>query len=565
MHLPEIFLVLLILVYCISLPSLLNRAGVKSVLAYVPILQFIPFLKAIRRPWYWFLLLLIPGVNLLMLIIVNVELGITFNKRKSAEQWLFGALPWFAIPQLAFKDKQATFVGPRDWTGLKKSFAREWGEAILFAVIAASVIRSFFLEAFTIPTPSMERSMLVGDYLFVSKFSYGAKLPQTPVSIPFVHNAIPGTMINSYVDWFSLPYYRLPGFGNVERFDPVVFNFPHGDTILVDPYYAGHDYYGLLRNEAQYIFQKENPSIMRSDSSLSNWINVYSQKESEYLNKARENFEIKKICQHCNNSKGNGGLAIGGLRARPVDKKENYIKRCIGMPGDQLEVRDRQVFINGNAIENPEGLQYEYIVKITPSYSNDQIKSAVLKIADLHELNYQEMGFRDGDLFMTMTEGIAKEVSELSYVDSIYVVNTPALQNNFQQYFPNVNMEPYNHWSVDNYGPVHIPAKGETVSLTIENLPMYERAIEVYEGNSLERRDGKIFINGVESSNYTFKQNYYWMMGDNRHHSADSRIWGFVPEDHVVGKAVFTWFSKEDPNYRNSSKIRWNRMFRLVD
>ncbi len=565
MHLPEIFLLLLIVVYCITLPSLLKRAGHSSVLSYIPILQFIPFLKAIKRPWYWFLLLLIPGVNLLMIVIINVELAIGFNKRSTLQQWIFGALPWYAFVDLAFKDKSAGFVGPRDWTGKKKSFGREWGEAILFAVIAASVIRSFFLEAFTIPTPSMERSMLVGDYLFVSKFSYGAKLPQTPVSIPFVHNAIPGSMINSYVDWFSLPYYRLPGFGDVERFDPVVFNFPHGDTIVVDPYYAGHDYYGLLRNEAQYIFQKENPGIMRSDTSLTNWIHLFSEKESIYLAKARENFDVKKICQHCNNSKGSGGLPVGGLRARPADKKENYIKRCIGMPGDLLEVKDRQVYINGVAIENPEGLQYEYIVNITSSYSNEQVKSAVMKIAETHELNYQEMGFREGSLFMTMTEKIAEDVAKLSYVDSIYVVNTPSLENNFLQYFPNINMEPYNHWSVDNYGPVHIPAAGETVQLTDLNLPMYLRAIRVYEGNAVEVKDGKIFINGTETNTYTFKQNYYWMMGDNRHHSADSRIWGYVPEDHVVGKAVFTWFSKEDPNYRNSSKIRWNRMFRLVD
>jgi signal peptidase I len=204
MRIPEILLGLLIITYCITLPALLKRAGRNnSMLGYIPIVNFFPFLKMIKRPWWWIFLILIPGVNLIMLAIINVELGISFGKRSTKDQWIFGALPWFAISQLAFKDKEAGFIGARDWTNVKKSFAREWGEAIIFAVVAASVIRSFFLEAFTIPTPSMERSMLVGDYLFVSKMSYGAKLPQTPVSVPFVHNTLPGSMTNSYVDWFS--------------------------------------------------------------------------------------------------------------------------------------------------------------------------------------------------------------------------------------------------------------------------------------------------------------------------------------------------------------------------
>lgn len=567
MRLPEIFLALLIIIYCITLPKILKRAGQNSTLGYIPLIQFFPLLKAIKRPWWWFILLLIPGVNLLMLIIVNVELGISFDKRKTQQQWLFGALPWYAFIDLAFKDQQAAFVGPRDWTTRKKSFAREWGEAILFAVVAASVIRSFFLEAFTIPTPSMERSMLVGDYLFVSKMSYGAKLPQTPVSVPFVHNALPGSMINSYVDWFSLPYYRLPGFGDVERFDPVVFNFPHGDTILVHPYYAGHDYYGILRNEAKLIFKQENPQTLKNDTTGFGWYDEYTKVEDIYLAKARSNFETKNTCFSCveNGKQSRNGVAIDGLRHRPIDKKENYIKRCIGMPGDDLQIINRQVMINGKPIENPEGLQYTHIVNLTSSYTNEQINSAVIKIADQFELNYQEMGFNGSNLIMTMTPAIAKEISKLSYVDTIYIQEYPLEENNLGQYFPNSNQEPFKHWTVDNFGPIHIPAAGETIDLTLENLPLYKRVIQVYEENELSVVNGKILINGVESKTYTFKYDYYWMMGDNRHNSADSRVWGFVPENHVVGKAVFTWFSKEDPNYRRTSKIRWNRMFRLVD
>jgi signal peptidase I len=279
---PWILLILLIVVYSITLPKLLTRAGLSPTLGYIPIVNFLPFLKMIKRPWWWFLLLLCPGVNLLMLVVINVELGIVFGKRSTKDQWMFGALPWYAISNLAFTDKGALYIGARDWTGKKKSFMREWGEAIVFAVVAASVIRTFFIEAFTIPTPSMEKSMLVGDYLFVSKTSYGAKIPQTPVSVPFVHNALPGGMKNSYVDWFTLPYFRLPGLGDVERMDPVVFNFPNGDTIMVDPFYAGHDYFSYVRKEGMF---------------LAGGYDKYKLSPEKYNQMARDEFENKHTCR----------------------------------------------------------------------------------------------------------------------------------------------------------------------------------------------------------------------------------------------------------------------------
>ena len=198
-----ILLIALVLVYSVSLPPLLKRAGLNSALGYIPLFNFLPMLKMIKRPWYWFFVILCPGINLFLLIILNVELGIAFGKRSTKEQWMFGALPWLALPQLAFKETALPFLGPRDWTGKKKTMAREWTEALLFAVIAASAIRTFFFEAFTIPTPSMEKSMLVGDYLFVSKMSYGPKVPQTPLAIPFLHNALPGGMTNSYIEAMS--------------------------------------------------------------------------------------------------------------------------------------------------------------------------------------------------------------------------------------------------------------------------------------------------------------------------------------------------------------------------
>lgn len=544
---PWILLIALILVYSITLPSLLKRAGLSSTLGYIPIANFFPFLKMIKRPWWWFFLLLSPGVNLLMLVIINVELGIAFGKRKPGEQWFFGALPWYALFKLAYQEKEVAYVGPRDWTGKKKSFGREWGEAIVFAVIAASVIRTFFIEAFTIPTPSMEKSMLVGDYLFVSKLSYGPKIPQTPMSIPFVHNAMPGSMTNSYVDWFSLPYFRLPGLGHVERFDPVVFNFPNGDTIMVDPFYAGHDYYSYVRKEGMF---------------LSGSVENYFQSPEKFDQMARDNFAEKNTCKICAREKGVRSYPIAGIRQRPMDKKENYVKRCIGLPGENLKIVNRQVHINDQPIDNPQGMMYSYLVRVKSLTVLDKIyKDFKVNRGDRNygtDRNTQEViGIS------SFTQEDYEQLKNYSGVISIEV-NNDTVNDEPLAIYPNSNLAPFNTWTRDNLGPIHIPAKGETIQLTPENIALYKRVIAVYENNDWVERDGGIFINGVAATSYTFKQDYYWMMGDNRHQSADSRYWGFVPEDHVVGKPVFTWFSKENLEYQETGEIRWSRMFRMV-
>lgn len=538
-----ILLLALIVIYCITLPMLLKRAGVgNAVLGYIPLVQFFPFLKMLKRPWWWFFILLCPGINLMMLVIINVELGIAFGKRSTKEQWFFGALPWVAISKLALKEKEVPYMGPRDWTGKKKSAMREWGEAIVFAVIAASIIRTFFFEAFTIPTPSMEKSMLVGDYLFVSKLSYGPKIPQTPVSVPFVHNTLPGSMTDSYVDWFSLPYFRLPGFGKVERFDPVVFNFPHGDTIIVDPFYAGHDYYSILRNEGM---------VMAGS------YEKYLENPEKFNQLARNNFEKKKVCLSCGRDAGGRAFPIGGVKARPVDKQENYVKRCIGLPGEDLQIINHETYINGQKIEDPEGMMLSYVVEMKDRKSlNNLFKE--------YKVNINDRDVRNGSATISsFTKADIEKLKKDPNVISITPRNDSLMENGMS-IFPNSPMAPFNTWTRDNFGPIHIPAKGETIELTPENLVKYKRVIVTYEKNNLEQRDGKIFINGQETTQYTFKQNYYWMMGDNRHQSADSRYWGFVPEDHIVGKPVFTWFSKEDPNYQETGEIRWNRMFRTV-
>jgi len=555
---PWIVLLLLIVVYCITLPSLLKRAGVKNaVLGYIPIVQFVPFLQAIKRPWWWFILLLVPGVNMIMLIIINIELGIAFNKRSTKDQWTFGALPWFALPPLAFKDTQSIFVGPRDWTGKKKSTAREWGEAIVFAVVAASVIRSFFIEAFTIPTGSMENSMLVGDYLFVSKVSYGAKLPQTPMSVPFVHNALPGSMTNSYVDWFSLPYFRLPGLGKVERYDAVVFNFPNGDTILVDPYYAGHNYHELLRGEAIQMAAVTNKVTTQEQA-----FNIYVKNRGKYEGMARNNFEVKKTCLSCG---GMGrGVKIEGIRARPMDKKENYVKRCIGLPGETLEIRDRVVYINGSPIETPEGAMFDYLINFSSSKSAKDALTELEVAPGNIMAEWQKKWVTGMTIAVPLTAAGFEKIKTMNGIDSIVVSNDSLVENNMMSLFPNSPMEQFSHSTRDNFGPIHIPAKGETINLTPENIAIYKRSIIAYESNTWEQRDGAILINGQPATSYTFKQDYYWMMGDNRHHSADSRYWGWVPEDHVVGKPVFTWLSKNQPGHNGNSDFRFNRMFKTV-
>lgn len=550
MHLgiPEFLFLALILEYCLVLPPILKRYGHQTWMTYIPVLQFIPLVKALQRPWYWVLLLLVPGLNLLMLVIVNVELGIAFNLRSTKDQWLFGALPWYRLAKLAFQEKHISYLGPRDWKR-KKGFGREWGEAILFAVIAASVIRSFFLEAFTIPTPSMEKSMRVGDYLFVSKFSYGTKLPETPVSLPFVHNAMPGSMMNSYLDWFTLPYLRLPGLGKVERFDPVVFNFPNGDTILVDPYYAGHDYYGILRNEA----------INEAGKNFQE----YAMNPAKYEAIARKNFAQKHLCVSCGLNTHRPAVKIQGVRYRPNDKKEMYIKRCIGLPGEKIQLKHRQVYINDTAIENPENLMFTYEFQL----KNPSIIPRLIEQYDVNNGDFQEKLNENGEPSGTYTCPLTQEEADELKKSGATVWITPQDDTttfNMATLYPNSTLPEFYHWTVDNYGPVVIPAKGMTIRLTPSNVAMYRRVIDVYENHDLKQVGNQVWIDGVESTSYTFEQDYYWMMGDNRHHSADSRFWGFVPESHVVGKAVFTWFSKEDPAYSRTSKIRWDRVFRFV-
>jgi len=391
----------------------------------------------------------------------------------------------------------------------------EWVDALIFAVIAATLIRMFFFEAYTIPTSSMEKSMLVGDYLFVSKLAYGPKLPNTPLSVPFTHHTLPFTAsAKSYTEAIQWPYKRIAGTSELKRNDVVVFNFPQGDTVILG--WENPDYYAQLRNEAERIQRR----VERKGYSLSG---------EEALNLARK--EVQKR---------------GEMVVRPVDKRENYIKRAVGLPGDVLEMKDSQLYVNGEKAEEIENVQYNYRVVMNGNVD-------IRKLQDMGISNDDISSFLAGNgLFMTN-----EMVEKMKKMPGVVSIERNLLD---EPIFPYASNYP---WTRDNFGPLTIPKKGEIVKLDLKNLPLYERIIGAYERNDLAVKDSLIYINGQPADHYTFKMDYYWMMGDNRHNSADSRYWGFVPEDHIVGKAYFIWLSLDkDKSFLN--KIRWNRLFRFV-
>jgi len=407
----------------------------------------------------------------------------------------------------------------------KKSTLIEWVDALIFAVIAATLIRMFLIEAYTIPTSSMEKTLLVGDYLFVSKVSYGPKLPNTPISFPFAHHTLPLTKYKkSYVEWIKRPYKRIAGFGDIKRNDIVVFNFPAGDTVVLEM--QEQDYYAIMRNYAD--------ELKRRDIQYGNPIKSFD----EYKATARE-----YIWDQFN------------MTVRPVDKRENYIKRCVAIPGDSLKIEHGQVFINNEKQDHFEHMQYDYFVKT----NGKQINSKYLERLNI-AVDDRRFIASNSMYELPLTKENVGELKDFSAVSSV------SKYENTNINIANISIFPFDSkfpWTEDNFGPLYIPEKGATVELNINNLPLYNRIIETYEGNELKVQGADIYINGELATSYTFKMDYYFMMGDNRHNSADSRYWGFVPEDHVVGKAVFIWLSL-DKDKSFISKIRWNRMFSLI-
>lgn len=481
--------------------KLFKKAGYESFYSIIPYYNLYILLKIVNcNKWWWYLLLALPYINFFSIMMIFIDLAKTFGRFKIWEIVCAAVVPFIFFPIVSIQGSE--YNDPRVKGFPKKSTLREWVDSIAWAVLAALIIRTFIFEAYTIPSSSMEKSLLVGDYLVVSKIGYGPRIPNTPLSFPFVHHTLPWSKTaKSYIENPQLPYKRLPGTTTIKRNDPIVFNFPAGDTVS-EVYQSNVTYYQLVR-----YFGKE-----------------------KVMNDKKQ---------------------FGNIITRPVDKRENYVKRLIGMPGDTLQIIDGIVYINGEVGEQPEEMQHNYIVKI----SSDNINPKILEKYNITE------GYRTAnhdELIFNMTAKIAEEFKKLPFVVSIERRIAPVGTEISEDIFPNDTT--YFKWNADNFGPIVIPQEGVTVKISPENIALYDRIIRAYEHNDMKIKNGKIYINGKETDEYTFQMNYYWMMGDNRHNSQDSRFWGYVPEDHIVGKPVFVWLSID----KNSGKIRFNKTFRFV-
>lgn len=466
-----IFAILLVAVH-FGLWKLFVKAGRAGWESLIPFYREFVIAKLVGRPSWWIALLLIPLVGFFIFVGLYLDFVKSFGKRRFWEYAATILTPFIILPVWG-NDPSVVYLGQSATPEFKKQYpyqksvAREWADAIVFAVVAATLIRGFLIEAYVIPSGSMEKSLLVGDFLFVSKLNYGPRVPMTPVAFPFAHHSMPLTGTKAYWEGVKVGYKRLPGFQEIKRDDVVVFNYP-----------------------------------MEADAPYN----------------------------------------------RPVDKRENYIKRAIGIPGDTIAMQDAQVYVNGGEGINPPKKQMDYFVYTDGTALNPQ---------RLHDMRIEWGTFPGAPyyhLFLTVEQ--LKEIESWPIVTKveprIFSADSPDGST-----FPKSGLHP---WNIDNMGPIIIPKKDWTVTLDSLTFPTYERAIRVYEGNDVEQRADGYYINGSKADSYTFRMDYYWMMGDNRHNSLDSREWGFVPEDHIVGKALFVWLSW-DKDGSFLSKIRWNRIF----
>lgn len=502
-----VLLICFILLF-VGLYGVFQKAGEKGWKALVPVYNIVIWLKILQKPWWWVFLVIVPAVGFYMIAVLVVLTANCFGKRKFGEHVVAVAGFFAFIPWLGFsKDQQ--------WKGVpkpeeKRHWLKEWGEAAVFAVVAATLIRTFFFEAFVIPSSSMEGTLRIGDYLFVSKMSYGAKVPSIPLTFPFTHNTLPFSETTpSYVDWVELPEMRLPGFGEVKRNDIVVFNFPEGDTVWTGD--RNRSYYAVIREAADYYKTSQD--------------------------KIRENFVPDQIVVH------------------PIDKEDNYVKRCVAVAGESIVIKDREIYINNEKQPFPKEVQFAW------KFNSDAVPVADPMSFDYESYKRQVSGLQERFYAIGITDDIQPLFGDTLYKAAITCPESSLQQ--LQQIVGNIevsNYQPGDHlgddvfphdpehfpWNRDNFGPLLIPKEGQAIELSVNNISLYERAIRVYEENKLEVKNGQIYINDQAATSYTFKQNYYWMMGDNRHNSLDSRYWGFVPEDHIVGKPVFVWMSRGD-------------------
>ena len=525
-----IFYVVIQLIHSLATWKLYKKAGFNPVASIIPLYNSLVLMKIIRRPWWWVILLFIPIINLLIFPVVWIETARSFGRNSTADTFkVVFSLGLYIF--LINYDKKSSYIADRDLT--QKGGFEEWLSSIVFAVILATVVHTYFIQPFIIPTGSLERTLLVGDFLFVSKYHYGARIPKTVVSFPMVHDTIVGTGIRSYLNKPQLPYSRLPKLQKIKRNDIVTFNWP-ADTV-------------------RQFFVREKG--------------------------------VKK----------------------PIDKKSNYVKRCVGIPGDTIEIVNGELRINGvksilpyrakplfkYTAYNAEGISsqklnrlglYDFQRKFRIGNINqksfDDIKTHILAIVNnsaenftiltnskgiptdkirRNRLTVSELTEREKKL--TLTEIDFKNIQDSNVVDSI-VRDYKKTKSYNTAFFPNnITFD----WNEDNYGPIVIPEKNQSVSLNLSNLPLYKKIIKDYEKNTIEINNNSILINGKEEDSYKFKMDYYWMMGDNRNGSEDSRMWGFVPEDHIVGKPIFIWMSIDGINDGIKNwKIRWNRVFTTI-
>jgi len=490
-----IFFLIIQVVHGLGTWKLYIKAGRQAWEAFIPVYNAIVLMKIINRSAWWTILLFLPIINLIMFPVIWVETARSFGKNSFTDTFL-------AVVTLGLYNYylnyvvDVTYVKDRDLH--PKSSSGDWVSSILFAIVAATLVHTYFIQPYTIPSSSLEKSLLVGDFLFVSKFHYGARVPMTTVAAPMVHDTIPGLKKKSYlfndditkkktslVNKLQLPYLRVPGFEKIDRNEIVVFNSP-ADT----------------------LYDMNNPNVDR---------NYY----------------------------------------KPIDKKTNLVKRCVGVPGDSLEVRDGYVYINGKKNELPDRaqLQFSYFVQPKTNQFNPQIMVDRYDITDRFAIINQQNTY----IFSAISDQALSKFKNHPNVASITPIKEEKGVRD-PRIFPH---DPNYNWNNDFFGPLYIPEAGKTVDLNLEVLPLYKRLITEYESNKLRVEGNQIYINDQLATTYTFKQDYYWMMGDNRHNSLDARAWGFVPFDHVVGKPVFIWMSWNTYG-KGFGKIRWNRLFTTV-